>query len=135
MQLTEQEVANLREFVERGGFILMDDFDGPQQLGNMREQVMRAFPDRTFLPIGSDHRVFSVHFHLDDLDRMSPYVPGGSILYYGIHNPNGDLAVAAGWNNDLANFWDWYDEARMPLEPASDAFRLGINFVIWSMTH
>lgn len=135
MELTEQEVSNMREFVQRGGFILMDDFDGPLQLGNMRAQVQRAFPERLFVPIEPEHPLFDVHFSLRNLDRMSPYVPGGSIVYYGIYDDAGRLVVAAGWNNDLANFWDWYDEARMPLEPASDAFRLGINFVIWAMTH
>jgi hypothetical protein len=135
MALTEREVANLREFVDRGGFVLMDDFDGPEQLENMRSQVQRAFPDKPFVPLPLDSRVFSAHFTLEDLDGMSPYVPGGRIIYYGIYNDDGDVAIAAGYNNDLANFWDWYDEARYPLEPAADAFRLGINFVVWSMTH
>jgi hypothetical protein len=135
MALTDQEVSNLREFVERGGFILMDDFDGPQQLQNMLSQVARAFPDKPFLPLPNDHRVFSVHFTLPDLSGMSPYVPGGEIVYFGMYNDVGEVAIAAGYNNDLANFWDWYDEARMPLKPAADAFRLGINFVVWSMTH
>ncbi|HEY8520040.1 MAG TPA: DUF4159 domain-containing protein [Gammaproteobacteria bacterium] len=135
MELTEQEVRNLREFVLRGGFVLMDDFDGLLQLENMREQVRRAFPDRPFLPIPLDHRIYSAHFELPDLERMSPYVPGGQIVYYGLLNDDGEVAIAAGYNNDLANFWDWYDEARMPLEPAADAFRIGINFVIWAFTH
>ena len=135
MELTQQEVANLREYVQRGGFILMDDFDGQQQLSNMRANVLRALPERTFLPIDEGHAVFNVHFNLASLERMSPYVPGGSIVYYGIFEDDGTLIVAAGHNNDLANFWDWYDEARMPLEPAADAFRLGVNFVVWSMTH
>jgi hypothetical protein len=135
MALTEQEVENLREFVERGGFVLMDDFDGPQQLENMLSQVRRAFPDKQFLPLPLDHRIFGVHFPLADLDGMSPYVPGGRIVYYGMLNDAGDVAIAAGYNNDLANFWDWYDEARMPLKPAADAFRLGINFVVWALTH
>lgn len=135
MELTDKEVANLREFVDRGGFILMDDFDGPQQLGNMMAQVGRAFPGRSFLPLDEDHAVFSVQFNLNNLDRMSPYVPGGGIVYYGLFNDDGELAIAAGYNNDLANFWDWYDEPGMPFEPASDAFRLGINFVVWGLTH
>jgi hypothetical protein len=135
MALTEQEVENLREFVERGGFVLMDDFDGPQQLENMLSQVRRAFPDKQFLPLPLDHRIFGVHFPLADLDGMSPYVPGGRIVYYGMLNDAGDVAIAAGYNNDLANFWDWYDEARMSLKPAADAFRLGINFVVWALTH
>lgn len=135
MELTEQEVKNLREFIERGGFILMDDFDGPEQLENMRSHVRRAFPDRPFLPLELEHRVFSASFALADLDGMSPYVPGGRIVYYGMNDERGELAIAAGHNNDLANFWDWYGQARMPLEPAADAFRLGVNFVVWGMTH
>lgn len=135
MELTEQEVANLREFVERGGFILMDDFDGAQQLANMRSQVLRAFPDRSFMSLEETHPVFDIHFSLRNLDRMAPYVPGGSITYYALEDSEGRLAIAAGHNNDLANFWDWYDEARMPLEPAADAFRLGVNFIVFAITH
>jgi hypothetical protein len=135
MQLTDQEVRNLREFVERGGFVLMDDFDGPAQLGNMLAQVGRAFPDRPFVPLTPEHGTFSVVFPLPDLSGMSPYVPGGQIVYYGLVNDYGEVAIAAGYNNDLANFWDWYGEARYPLKPAADAFRLGINFVVWAMTH
>jgi len=135
MELTEREIANLREFIERGGFILMDDFDGIRQLENMRSHVLRAFPERSFSTLDETHPVFDVHFTLHNLDRMSPYVPGGSITYFGLEDAEGRLAIAAGHNNDLANFWDWYDDARYPLEPAADAFRLGVNFVIWSMTH
>ena len=135
MQLTPQELANLREFVDRGGFILMDDFDGARQLENMRSQVLQAFPGQSFTAMAETHALFDVHFSLRNLDRMSPYVPGGHITYYGLEDSDGRLAIAAGHNNDLANFWDWYDEARMPLEPAADAFRLGVNAVIWSMTH
>lgn len=135
MALTEEEVANLREFVMRGGFVLMDDFDGPRQLQNMLSEVQRAFPDRPFLPLPVDHRIFDVLLPLEDLEGLAPYVPGGGIVYYGMLNDEGEVAIAAGYNNDLANFWDWYDEARMPLKPAADAFRLGINFLVWSMTH
>ena len=135
MALTDEEVKNLREYIDRGGFILMDDFDGPEQLGNMKSQVKRAFPDREFIPIPTDHRIFSAHFELDDLEGMSAYVPGGNITYYGIYNDNGEVAIAAGFNNDLANFWDWYDQAGMPLKPATDAFRLGVNTIVYSMMH
>lgn len=135
MELTEREVINLREFVERGGFILMDDFDGPQQIANMQLNVRKSFPDREFVPLNVNHRIFQSHFELDDLNGMSPYVPGGEIIYYGIFNDHGDIAIAAGHNNDLANFWDWYDQPRMPLKPATDAFRLGINMIVYSMTH
>ena len=135
MELTDQEVENFRQFIERGGFVLMDDFDGSWQMATMRSQVARVFPERPFITLEPNHPLFKAHFDLYDLNGMSPYVPGGNITYYGILNDAGDVVIAAGHNNDLANFWDWYDQARMPLEPAADAFRLGINFVVWSMTH
>jgi hypothetical protein len=135
MELTEQEVRNLREFVNRGGFILMDDFDGVWQFEQMRSQITRAFPDKYFGPLPLAHGSYRINFDLPDLSRMSPHVPGGEIVYYGLFDDREHLVVAAGHNNDLANFWDWYDEARFPLEPAADAFRLGINFLVWAMTH
>jgi len=135
MELTDIEARNMREFVKRGGFILMDDFDGPWQLDNARSEVLRVFPEKRFLPIPTNHRAFSTQFELANLNGMAAHVPGGQIVYYGLYNDQGELAIAAGHNNDLANFWDWYDTPRMPLKPAADAFRLGINFVVWSMTH
>jgi hypothetical protein len=135
MELTLQEVRNLREYIDRGGFVLMDDFDGPAQIGNMKSQVRRAFPDRNFIAIDTEHPMFKIHFNLDDLNGMAPYVPGGDISYHGIYNDEGNVGIAAGYNNDLANFWEWYYQGWMPLKPSTDAFRLGVNAVVYSMTH
>lgn len=135
MELTDQEVINLREFIARGGFILMDDFDGSEQWAQMRSQVLRAFPQTDFVPVPAEHVIYRVHTPLDDLQAMSDYVPGGSITYYGLYDDTGRLAIMAGHNNDLANFWDWYGDGSMPLKPSTDAFRLGTNAVIYSLTH
>lgn len=135
MELTEQEVENLRQFINRGGFVLMDDFDGPIQWAQMRSQVLRAFPHTDFVPLTVDHRVFHTHSDVDTFDDMAEHVPGGSITYFGLFDDNGKLAILAGHNNDLANFWDWYGDGQMPLKPSTDAFRLGANAVIYSMTH
>jgi len=135
MLLSEQEVLNLREFIARGGFILVDDFDGPWQWTQMRSQFLRAFPDRDFVALPIEHVVFNVHTPLEDMQDMSNYVPGGNITYYGLFNDEGEIAVLAGHNSDLANFWDWYSNGSMPLKPSTDAFRLGTNAVIYSLTH
>jgi hypothetical protein len=135
MELTDTEVENLREYIGRGGFILMDDFDGSEQWTQMRSQILRAFPDRDFVELDISHPVFSAFMPLDDLQDMSDYVPGGSITYYGIFNDEGKIAILAGHNNDLANFWDWYGDGSMPLAPSTDAFRLGTNAAVYSLTH
>ena len=84
MELTDQEVVNLREFVGRGGFILMDDFDGTAQWEQMRSQVRRAFPGTDFEALSIDHRVFRTYAVLETFDDMAAHVPGGSITYYGL---------------------------------------------------
>jgi hypothetical protein len=135
MELTDQEVINLREYISRGGFILMDDFDGSAQWSQMRSQVLRAFPRSDFVPLTIDHAIFHTHTDLDGFEDMANYVPGGTITYYGLYNADGDIAILAGHNNDLANFWEWYSNGSMPLMPSTDAFRLGTNAVIYSFTH
>jgi hypothetical protein len=135
MELTAQEVENLKQFIERGGFILVDDFDGPWQWEQFRSQVRRAFPDKSFVALDIEHQVFHMNFELHDLQGMANYVSGGEITYFGLFDDRGNLVILAGHNNDLANFWEWYDQPSMPLEPAADAFRLGTNAVMYALTH
>lgn len=135
MELTDQEVENLREYVGRGGFILVDDFDGPWQWTQFHSQVKRAFPGSEFERLEIGHGVFNTPLVLENLQAMSEHVPGGEIIYYGLYDDEGHLAILAGHNSDLANFWDWYSNGTMPLKPSTDAFRLGTNAVVWSMTH
>ena len=135
MELTDAEVLNLREFVSRGGFVLMDDFDGPIQWEQMRSQVRRAFPERDFEPVTVEHPVFRTYAPPDGLEDMAQYVPGGEIHYFGLFDASGRVVILAGLNNDLANFWDWYGDGGMPLKPSTDAFRVGTNAVLYSLTH
>lgn len=135
MELTQQEIENLQEYIARGGFVIFDDFDGPIQWNQLRTQMLVAFPNSAFIPLTIDHEVFHTHSDLLGFQDMANYVPGGNIVYYGLFDDNGTLVMLAGHNNDLANFWDWYGDGSMPLQPSTDAFRLGTNAVIYSLTH
>jgi hypothetical protein len=88
-------VENLRQFISRGGFVLMDDFDGPIQWAQMRSQVRRAFPESDFVPLAAGHRVFLTHSDMDDFEAMAAHVPGGTITYYGLFDEQGNLAILA----------------------------------------
>lgn len=134
MEMTEQEVRNLREYIDRGGFILIDDFDG-DHMDNLREEMSRVFPDRHFERLSRDNPIFDLIFTVDDIRSMEPYVTGGVPTYYGLVNSEGHIAIVACHNNDLANFWEWYGSPQYPLKPATDAFRIGANVVIHAMTH
>jgi hypothetical protein len=135
MLLTEQEVVNLRQFIDRGGFIVVDDFDGPWQWDQFKSQMYRAFPDRALVRLTPEHEIFHTYYDITNLTIWGPYVPGGDPIFYGFPNSHGDLAMVVCFNNDFANFWDWIDDRRYPLKPSSEAFRMGINFVMYAKTH
>jgi hypothetical protein len=134
MELTDDEVANLREYIERGGFILIDDFD-TWHMDNLREEMLRVFPERVFERMSIEDPIWDLVYKVENLESMAPYTQGGTPTYYGLVNSEGHVAIVACHNNDLANFWEWYGSPSYPLRPATDAFRMGTNFVVHSMTH
>jgi uncharacterized protein DUF4159 len=135
MALTDHEVDNLREYIDRGGFVLMDDFDGPRDLATLQRALHQAFPDRDLVRMTIDHEIFNVFYRIDALNVVSPYLVDGEPTFYGLMNKDGKVGVIACYNNDLENFWDYIDRGEYPLKPSVEAFRLGINFVIYSMSH
>jgi hypothetical protein len=134
MALTDQEVVNLREFIDRGGFVVLDDFDGARDLATLERDFHKAFPNRDFERLSIEHPIFHIFYNIDALNVTSPYLVDGEPIFYGLKNQRGDLAVIACYNNDLENFWDYIDEAIYPLKPSIEAFRLGINFLLYAMT-
>jgi hypothetical protein len=135
MALTEHEVDNLREYIDRGGFVVMDDFDGARDLATLQRDLHRAFPDRDLVRLTIDHEIFHTFFDIDALNVTSPYLVDGEPIFYGLMNKDGQIGIIACYNNDLENFWDYIDRGTYPLKPSVEAFRLGIDFVIYSMTH
>jgi hypothetical protein len=134
MEMTEAEVANLREYIERGGFILIDDFD-TWHMDNLREEMHRVFPERNFERMSVENPIFNLVHEVESLDSMAPYVQGDDPVYYSLDNSVGQIAIVALHNNDFANFWEWYGNPGYPLAPAADAFRMGTNFIVYAMTH
>jgi hypothetical protein len=135
LALTDQEVENLRQYIDRGGFILMDDFDGPYDLGVIRRDLHRAFPDRELQMLTIDHEIFHNFFDIDALNVTSPYLVDGEPIFYGLNNSQGNIGLIACYNNDLENFWDHIDQGWYPLKPSIEGFRLGINFMMYALTH
>ena len=135
MDLSPQEAENLREYIRRGGFLLIDDFDGQWQLSNFQSQMRMVFPERGFTPMTIEEPIFDLVFRLEDLLATADYNPGREPVFMSFVNDAGNVASVACFNNDLANFWDRIDRGSYPLRPSADAFRMGINFIVYAMTH
>ncbi len=135
MSLNDEEVKNFREFVDRGGFVMLDDFDGPRQFQVMQQNMSRVFPDREMYKVGDNHPILHTYYDIDSLYVESPYSVGAPAVFYGINDAKGDLAVLICFNNDIGDYWEWIDEPMYAVRPSAEALKLGINFILYSMTH
>ena len=135
MNLSEAEVIGLREYFNRGGFAMIDDFDSQWSLDWFQSQMRRVFPDRTFVELTIDHPIFHTYYEIPTLDLESPYNYGAPARFYGYYDEQGRLLMIINHNNDIGDFWEWIDRPMFPLQPSTEALRLGINYFIFSLTH
>jgi Domain of unknown function (DUF4159) len=135
MELTPEEDENFRQYVDRGGFIMIDDFDGRAQLENLLRNLRRVFPDREVFRLTIDHEIFQVYFDIDALQVISPYNVGADAVFWGMNNKDGRLAIIMCHNNDVGTFWGDIDLASRPLKPSIESLRLGIDFALYALTH
>jgi hypothetical protein len=146
MDLSQEEADRLREYVSRGGFLFLDDFWGDYEWDNVREQMRRVFPDRTIDDLPLSHAVFHSYFDIDEvvqvpgigswLGRGITYEKGGIVPHYmGIQDDKGRLVTFIARNCDLGDAWEWIDDPRYPMKYGSAAYRVGLNVVMYAMTH
>ena len=140
LQLNEKEIANLGEYIRRGGFIMADDFRngaylrGPEELEVLRSYLKRALPERELVRLDINHPVFHSFFEIDTLKMTPPY--GGFVPeFWGMSDEHGKLQLIANYNNDIGDFWKYLDEGDKPLADSTRSIRLGINYVVYSMSH
>ena len=113
---------------------MVDDFDGIFDLNNLEMNLKRMFPERDLFPLTIEHPIFHTFYEIPTLDVTPPYQTGRPI-FYGYPDDEGNLAMVVCYNNDVGDFWEWIDQPVYPLKPSSDALRLGINFILYSITH
>ena len=136
MSMSEREVEVLREYLNRGGFVMVDDFDSQYSLDWFASQMKMVFPGRDFVELTVEHPIFHTFYKIPTLDVESPFqYRGGRPKFYGYFDDNGRLCMIINHNNDIGDFWEWIDQPRYPLEPSTEALRFGINYFIYSLTH
>jgi hypothetical protein len=135
---TELEIARLREYLLKGGMIVFDDFDD-RQLYVLAQILQRVLPELNLVPLDGSEAVFDSFFHIDiDTLRFPGFYRGDRIDFWGIFEDNDRakrLLVIAGNNGDLGDFWEYSDTGFYPVDLTNDAYKVGINYVVYAMTH
>jgi Domain of unknown function (DUF4159) len=142
---TEPEAKRLREYLLKGGFLMVDDFHGTTDWEHFMNGMSMVFPDRSVEDLTDKDEIFHVLYDLTDRFQ----VPGEQYVWTGrtyekdgyipawraIKDDRGRVMVAICYDMHLGDAWEWADDPRYPEKFASLAFRLGINYVMYGMTH
>jgi hypothetical protein len=142
----------LREYLLRGGFLVVDDFWGPEQWDVFRQTMNRVFPNRPITDLEESDSVMHVLYDIGKKDLT--FIPGSRHLRRGpngsvqIVQPEGTrpawramyddrnrMVVAVNFNTDVADAWEFADVPYYPEAMTTLAYRYGVNYVIYSMTH
>lgn len=144
-KLTDAQAKKLREYLLRGGFLMLDDFWGTSEWERFAESMTKVFPDRPIVEIENADAIFHTVYDLDDryqvpgqwaLARGTTYRNDGEVPHWkGIYDDNGRVMVAMFFNSDIGDSWEWADDPMYPEKYSALGIRIGINYAIYSMTH
>lgn len=143
--LNEQEAGRLRDYLLRGGFLMVDDFHGTFEWAGFVASMERVFPDRPIVDIPEGDAAFHVVYDLDHRiqipSRMYSYTgrtwekDGFTPHWRGIYDDDGRLMVAINHNMDIGDAWEHADWPDYPENMTALAYRFGINYLVYAMTH
>lgn len=145
---SQAEIAGLREYLLRGGFVLVDDFHGESERTYFAELARRLFPEHPLVPIPEDDPLMNIHYELNQQTQ----IPGerhlrrnasgetvaqmaGPQEWLGIYDSHGRLMLAAHFNMDMGDAWQHADDPWYPEPMTNLAYRFGVNYIIYAMTH
>ncbi len=144
--LTSDEAASLGEYLRRGGFLFCDDFWGSREWANFERNVRRVLPDSPIIELPGDHPLFHSYYDIERLvqtpnvgnalERRITHEQDGYVPHCrGIVDDDGRLMVVINWNTDLGDAWEWADLPGYPAKYSTYAYQVGINAIVYAMSH
>jgi len=150
--LSDAETMRLREYLLRGGFLVVDDFWGPEDWEIFRETMERVLPNHTITDLAEADPLMHVLYDIREKDRT--FIPGsrhlrrasdGSIVvvqppgtapaWRGIFDEHDRLSIAINYQTDMADAWEFADVPYYPAPMTLLAYHYGINYIVYAMTH
>jgi hypothetical protein len=143
--LTDQEAAGLRAYLLKGGFLFVDDFKMPGWRGvpgggwePFETNMRRVLPGVQFLDMQASDPVFHAFFEIDDIDHFPQAYNSGQPIFKGIFEDNDRrkrLMAIINYNTDVSQFWEWSGRGLRPFDETNEAYKLGVNYLIYGLTH
>jgi hypothetical protein len=133
----EDEVAALSAYLRKGGFVIVDDFRGRFALDNLAYQIDRMLPGSRMLPLDASHDIFDSFFRIIPDEVIPPY-GNEPPVWFGVfedNDPEGRIQMVVNYNNDLAEYWEYSDYGYYPIDLSNEAYKLGVNYVVYAYAY
>ena len=133
---TDSEVVGLRNYLLKGGFIIFDDFAHNDWM-NFTAQMQRVLPKLKPMRLTGEDRIFDSFYHITKFDYNHPYYRDTPAEFWGYYENNDRskrLMAVVNYNNDISESWEFSDEGFWPVEVSNEAYKLGINYMIYALT-
>lgn len=130
------ELQGVRDYVNKGGFLIFDDFTG-QHWYNFEARWREAFPNLRPVQLELSHPVFDSFFRIESLEMQHP-MNGSTSVFFGAfedNDPSKRLVMIANYNNDIGDYMEFSDEGFLPISLTNEAYKLAVNYVVYAMTH
>ena len=141
--MTDKEAAALRAYLLKGGFVIFDDFRDDWYRGgggwqNFEDNMRRVIPDAQFVDLTPDNAIFHSFFDLDSLNIIPQYYDEGPPVLRGLfeaNDPGKRMLAVINFNTDVSNFWEFSGEGFVPVDLSNEAYKLGVNYLMYALTH
>lgn len=138
LTLNDAEIAGLRAYLLKGGFLIVDDFPG-WHWTNFAEQLSKVLPGGRMVELDATHPVFDSFFRVENPHAFPhPYMRGAPPSYLGLfedNDPAGRMMMIVNYNQDISEYWEWSDTNYLSIDLSNEAYKLGVDYVIYGMTH
>jgi hypothetical protein len=139
-ELSREEAETLRAYLLKGGFMILDDMAGPWQWENTVRMINYMLPDYRLVELDASHPIFDSFFHMENETIHMPHPYGRGIAsYWGVFEDNdmvnGRLMLIVNRDNDIGDYMEWSDSGFVPIDLSNEAYKLGVNYVVYALTH
>jgi len=137
--MTDAELAGLTAYLKKGGFIIFDDFRNDVEWYNLELQMSRVYPQGRWIDLTNEHPIFNAFYAIGTLDLIPQYFQNyGTPIFRGLfedNDPTKRMIAIANFNTDISEFWEFSDRGFRAVEETNEAFKLGVNYIIYALTH
>jgi hypothetical protein len=143
--LSQEEAASFRAYLQKGGFVIFDDF-APRRgyvergggWGSFEYAFRQVMPNARFVDLDVSHPIFHAFFEIPSFDIVPQAYDEGRPFFRGVfedNDPNKRLIAMINYNTDVSEYWEFSDTGLKPIDESNEAYKLGVNYIIYGMTH